>query len=330
MKWTRNVFTRGLLVTIALGGIGVGFYFQNFLFRENLHTVVEGKLYRSAQPSPEGLSKWIESKGLRSVINLKGGAAEDRASNATIQTALRANLNIQYVRLSARRWPSPAEVEQIITALDTATPPVLLHCQGGTDRSGLASAIAVLLGGQSVDRAREQFAIRYGYPGATLGSDLPGFLESYQHWLDADNVPHTPGRFRRWAATDYVAYFYEAEIEIASPSTRPTAGEAFAFEVRVTNRSAQAIPMHCDEGVGVRLSMRLRVVEPDPRPLRERRFCSDKGPLAPGASAIITASGYKLGTAGRYEFRADLVDEKNEHLFVDMGSQLATHTITVY
>ena len=51
-------------------------------------------------------------------------------------------LDVRYVRLSARRWPSPAEIEKLVSHLESAERPVLIHCQGGTDRSGLAAAIA--------------------------------------------------------------------------------------------------------------------------------------------------------------------------------------------
>jgi protein tyrosine/serine phosphatase len=120
------------------------------------------------------------------VINLKGQGA---GSTAYTQAADAGQLDVRYVRLSARRWPSPAEIEKLVSHLESAERPVLIHCQGGTDRSGLAAAIALLLAGESPELASEQFSLKFGYPGPVLGSDLPGFLASYRAWLSDRNCP---------------------------------------------------------------------------------------------------------------------------------------------
>ena len=60
----------------------VVFQFGNYLFRGNLHTVIPGQIYRSAQPTPVSLARWIESIGLRSLINLKGKSRTETASGA--------------------------------------------------------------------------------------------------------------------------------------------------------------------------------------------------------------------------------------------------------
>lgn len=324
--------TRRSIVCTAIAFIlaaAFGINFRSFLFQENLHSVIADDVYRSAQPSPEMLEYWIETIGLRSLINLKGGNLVDRELSASTRTAIAAGLDVQYVRLSARRWPSPAEVERLIASLDTAPRPVLIHCHGGTDRSGLAAAIALLLAGQSLDRASEQFSLEFGYPGALLGSDLPGFLTSYREWLENSGQSHTPGRFRSWVKTDYVAYYYEADLEFSPLPATLRAGEPFALTVRITNRSSQPIPMSCTAGGGVRLSLRLRSLEPDAGSLNERRFCNRTEALAPQATILVQTSKYELESPGSYEFTADLVDENREHFFADMGSRITRQIVAI-
>lgn len=314
MTW-RNLIVVGIGLSIV-----TSIYFRNFLFRENLHPVIVHDVYRSAQPSPEGLTRAIESIGLRSVINLKNSNPGDRNLETVVQVDGMRKVDFRYVRLSARRLPSPSEVEQVIETLRYAARPVLIHCQNGTDRSGLASAIALLMDGRGVDEARKQFALAYGYPGETFGSDLPDFLDRYQAFLDADGLDHSPERFEAWVHVDYIAYYYEAQLEFILPQQELQAGVPFRLQVRVTNQSDQPIPMRCGEGEGVRVSVRLQALAPNPRKLGERRFCKDDRPLAPGEQIVVESDEYRLASAGRYEWTADLVDESKEHFFADMGS----------
>ena len=316
-------------VVMAVLLIATAFYFRNFLFYENLHPVIEGQIYRSAQPTAAGLQHAIDSIGLRTVLNLKGSAPDDNLESGILAISKQADLNLRFVRLSARRWPSPQEVEQLIDAIDTSPRPLLIHCQGGTDRSGLASAIALLLGTDDLTAAEAQFALRYGYPGESLGSDLPGFLTAYRAWLAARDEPHSASRFRDWVATDYIAYYYEAEIEFAPPERGVDVGEAFTMRVRVINRSTQPIPLHCEAGAGVRLSMRLRAVTPNPHNLGERRFCATNMSLAAGEQIEIETDTYLIQTPGTYQFTADLVDENREQFFADMGSVITSRTLVV-
>jgi len=70
----------------------------------------------------------------------------------------------------------------------------------------------------------------------------------------------------------------------------------------------------------VRVSVRLQALEPSPQKPKERRFCKDDRPLAPGEQIVVESNNYRLAAAGRYKLTADLVDEYKEHFFADMGS----------
>ena len=317
----------GLVAIVIVATLLFGL--RQFLLNGNLHPVIDGAVYRSAQPTPERIRSWTQEFGLRSLINLKGVEAGDLDDDAAAKAAHHAKLDTRYVRLSGRRWPSPAEVERLIANLDEVERPLLLHCLSGTDRSGLAAAIALLLDGSSLDEAGEQFALSYGYPGKLLGSDLPGFLERYRDWLERHRTKHSVARFRTWVAEDYIAYYYRVDLAFEPLPQKPSAGQPFDLIVHVANRSPEPIPMHCTEGQGVRLSLRLRQLEGDGRDLQERRFCQVAQPLSPGATVRITARNMRLTQPGRYEVTADLVDEYREHWFEDMGSPVERLTLEI-
>ncbi len=310
-------------LAISIGVFALAIAFRAWLFEGNLHPVIAGEIYRAAQPTPERLAGWIDSLGLRSVLNLKGRAEEgERPEGVTWHS----------VRMSARRLPSPGEVERVIGVLDEAPRPLLIHCHGGTDRSGLASAVALLLEGGSLDEAAAQFALAYGYPGRTLGSPLPDFLDRYRAWLSDAGATHAPERFRDWVSHAYVVDYYRAELAIDAPDEALHAGQPFALSVAITNRSDEAIPMRCDEGTGVRLSLRVDAqngISPPPNVPGDRRFCQRDRALAPGETMHIEAPGYRIGEAGRYVLLADLVDEDREHWFADMGSSPARLEVIV-
>ena len=109
--------------------------------------------------------------------------------------------------------PPGGTLQELVRLLNTARRPLLLHCEMGVERSGLASAVAVLLSGGNIAEARRQFGLTYGFVPLILHTDLLKVLDDYGHWLAVRRWAHTPERFRRWVENDYVPYFYRARLE---------------------------------------------------------------------------------------------------------------------
>ena len=53
--------------------------------------------------------------------------------------------------------PEPEALAWLVGLYESGDTPILVHCQGGTHRSGVAAAVYVLLQGGTVEDAREQF-----------------------------------------------------------------------------------------------------------------------------------------------------------------------------
>jgi len=125
----------------------------------NFHVVAPG-VWRSAQPNRESLIR-MANHGLKTIINLRGEADTDRWERAIADS-----LGLLYfnIHLDARNPQNPDDIEQILAIMhNPGHQPVLLHCLGGKDRTGMLSAIYQIryLGSNFEDAYREM--LMFGY-----------------------------------------------------------------------------------------------------------------------------------------------------------------------
>ncbi|MDG5495543.1 dual specificity protein phosphatase family protein [Niveispirillum sp. BGYR6] len=157
----------GLLGVASLLGLGV--YLGGLQVTGNFHTVIPQELYRSAQPSPAQITAYAAAYGIRSIVNLRGpnpGRDWYDAERATAQL-----LGIQHVdfAMSAKRPLDDARAAQLIALLRAVPKPVLIHCQAGADRTGLASALYLAaVAGQGEEAAEGQLSVLYGHVGLPM------------------------------------------------------------------------------------------------------------------------------------------------------------------
>ncbi len=106
-------FTRRTLFRLAAGGAVAGFSLETarVLAGGNEHTVIPGKVYRSAQLTQEKLQRVIAEKKIRTVINLRGCCpdmgwymGDARATNAT-------GISQEDLTFSAKRLPAPGRAQ---------------------------------------------------------------------------------------------------------------------------------------------------------------------------------------------------------------------------
>ena len=57
-----------------LGGLGLAWLLFTFA-GSNAHAVIDGRVYRSSQLSGDGLAGYLRSRGIRTVVNLRGHCA---------------------------------------------------------------------------------------------------------------------------------------------------------------------------------------------------------------------------------------------------------------
>lgn len=310
----------------VLGLAAGGYYFYRRVLTDNFGAVVPGRVYRSAQPSPEDLKRWARRYGLKTVVNLRGQSSlafyrrERRA-------ARQAGLKMFDVRFSAISHPPVPELEKLIRILEDKTlHPLLIHCEGGADRTGVASVLAAMaVGQQPYHQAREELSLARLH----LGSDpdqIEGFLERYEQWCRRQGWG-TGGweQFRRWSLEVYHPYYYSVQIE-APCRVQAHPGQQVRVCVEVTNRAAEAIPAGDPQRI-----FRVAAYLGDPYPLPERRRGCTRLPrrdLLPGRTVKVSVPFRVPERRGTYRLHFDVVEE-HETWFARQGSPVSTHELIV-
>ena len=224
---------------IAVAVLGIGSEVVRVYGGNNLHAVIPGKVYRSSQPSAEHLREMSEKYGIKTVLNLRGVTPWDSWYQEESRGSHELNLSQEDVTMSAQAMPAPAELRRVIDVFDHTEYPVVLHCKQGADRTGLVSAVALLLyTDATLAEAKRQLWPRYGHWPVSRTVAMDRFFEQYTDWLAARNEDHTRERFRHWALNEYIPSGARSKLEWADPIPNPLpAHTPTAFRVRCENRS---------------------------------------------------------------------------------------------
>lgn len=323
--------TRRRLFKLAGGtvALGLGAEVLRVVARTNEHTVIPGRVYRTAQLKPEQLQTLIAEKGVRTVVNLRGVCTNMPWYAGECRTTHAANVNQEDITFSAKRFPAPAEVQRLVDVIDHTAYPIVFHCQRGADRTGLASTVAVLLHTDAdLATARRQLWPRYGHVAVGRTAVLDEFFDYYEKWLAERGEAHTPERFRRWVNTDYCPGPYRAELTLLS-ETGFAAGRGLRVAVRARNTSIEPWKFVTGRG-GIRLC---HTVTASSGANMYRAYSGHfERVVAPG-EAVEFACGVPALPPGAYQFHADLIEgepiELLDTAFVQYGSEPLAVTLTV-
>lgn len=160
----RKRFTAVTTAVILLPVVGMGGWAGGIQIFDNFHVVEPGALYRSAQMDGTELTKTIQSYGIRTVLNLRGENTGKDWYDAEIAAATAAGVEHVDIPMSAREEPDETKLQRLMTILRTAPQPILVHCQSGSDRTGLASALYELdVMVKPKAEAEEQLSFFYGH-----------------------------------------------------------------------------------------------------------------------------------------------------------------------
>ena len=134
------------------------------LVNDNFHAVGNGALYRAGQMSAVELQVTLVEGHIRTVLNLRGAHPEERWYVAEASVAAGNGVRYVSIPISSGKEPDMATMTRIADVLRDSPKPILVHCQGGADRTGLASAIYQLaVAGESEDVADDQLSVLFGH-----------------------------------------------------------------------------------------------------------------------------------------------------------------------
>jgi protein tyrosine/serine phosphatase len=146
----------------------------------NFHITTPGEAYRSSQMDRDELESYIKKYGIRSIINLRGrrdSAGWYREENEVCRETRTRHYDL---KLASDRAPSEGEIKELLKIYETAPRPVLIHCQAGADRSGLAAALwKMVVDGAPKSEARKQLSVIFGHIPIGRTRALDEFLENW-------------------------------------------------------------------------------------------------------------------------------------------------------
>ncbi|MCX6077319.1 MAG: dual specificity protein phosphatase family protein [Campylobacterales bacterium] len=156
----KDNYFKLILLTILLFAGGWGYY---IVYGGNFGIVEKGVLYRSAQPDKEDIKYYADKYGIQSILNLRGSDTNDWYTDE-IQISRELGITHYDLELGAYHEFTDVEMHTLIQILKTAPKPMLIHCFGGADRTGLASAIYVFtIKGKSSLEAKKNLSLLHGH-----------------------------------------------------------------------------------------------------------------------------------------------------------------------
>ncbi|MDY8110876.1 tyrosine-protein phosphatase [Fulvimarina sp. 2208YS6-2-32] len=154
----------GFLIAVAVLVAPPAGYAGFLHFSGNVHAVELGAVYRSGQLDRDDLEALIAQKGIKSILNLRGEHPDVGWYSNEADVVRRSKIVHISIGLSAREEPDLATMRRLATVIESAPKPLLIHCMGGADRTGLASAIyEYSIAGKSADEADDQLSVAYGH-----------------------------------------------------------------------------------------------------------------------------------------------------------------------
>jgi len=131
---------------------------------DNFHPITEGEAYRSAQLDGDELAYYIRVYNIKSIINLRGDDLTAAWYREEKRVSAEHHVKLYDLSLSAWREPDEREIRTLIMLFNRIPRPVLIHCRGGSDRSGLAAAIwKVVVDKEPKSEAEKQLSVFFGH-----------------------------------------------------------------------------------------------------------------------------------------------------------------------
>lgn len=326
----RRTAIAAITIVALLVAAGALWYWRVHSF--HLREVLPGEVYRSSQPTAEGIERAVASNGIRTIVNLRGPNPKHAWFREARDAASRLGVGMVSLRFETFDWPPRIETLVLVQAIDRAPRPILLQCHSGLDRSGWAAGVVHLLRGESLDTARGELSRLKGHLCDRDTCALHAFFDLYEEWLASGRRENSADAFREWLKSSYYPPPYAARLTAKSVFPgRVAPGTRVSFAVEVENLSGAAWIAPDEKERGIRLGARILgpfAADPadpvelfrQPRtPARDLfRDGQSTGEWSAGVSKEIDVEFDAPAEPGLYYIQIDMVDEF-VHWFSDLG-----------
>lgn len=219
----RRKSRRAVKILVLVFAVLIALCWYIGVFGGNVRAIEAGKVYRSAQLTGSNytavtarlvgndLNSVLAREHIRTLICLRAGSAKDDWYREEIADCNRYQVDHKDVPFSARSLPPPETLKSLLDVFDHAQYPVLLHCQGGADRSGLAGALyAHIYQHIPLDRAeQEELTWRYGHLPVDKTRAMDDFFSLYRRNNEGLDL-------RNWILQAYPKLYAERQNKISS------------------------------------------------------------------------------------------------------------------
>lgn len=300
-RWRRWAVRGPLLVLAGLFLYEAG----RIVAGANRHTVIPGKVYRSAQPSAEQVRDAVRANGIRTVVNLRGLCDNFDWYKAQATATGELGVSQEDICLSANTLPPPSELRRLLEVLDRTEYPILIHCRRGADRTGLVAVMALLLfTDATLDEARRQLLPRYGHFRFGRTAAIDEFFDIYERWLSGR--PHAPPVFRDWLTNHYCPGPARSRLTwVSQPSATWPADKPLALKVSAENVSDTAWQLK--PGVFAAIHLAYTLYDATGETVQGERTGFRFETVPPGGKTEF-ALGIRKLKPGRYTIAAELHD----------------------
>lgn len=164
------------------------------------------KIWRGPQPNPFHLRRLARS-GLKTIVNLRGSTVYGSYALEK-EGAQKLGLTLIDLPLSSGSAPLKKHIYDLRDVFQKMQTPALLHCKSGSDRSGLAAALYLILQENvPVAEAAQQLSRRYGHIRASKTGILDAFFAQY-----LADTSRKPMPFLQWVEEVYDSQKLNAEF----------------------------------------------------------------------------------------------------------------------
>lgn len=151
-------------ILIAIAGYAASLYFTH-----NYHAVVAGEVYRAAQIPSDELVTYKTRDGIRTILNLRGASPQKPWYTAEVSAAKGLGISHIDFKMSSDEQLDDKKIAELVKIMKDAPKPLLIHCESGANRTGLAAALYLAsIKKESIAVASQQLSIRYGHFGIPL------------------------------------------------------------------------------------------------------------------------------------------------------------------